>query len=46
MYSKNNERKSVFVERYIGTLKSKIHRFLKSVYIDDLNDIVEEYNST
>ena len=50
MYSTNNEGKSVVVERFIRTLKSKIYKHMtsisKNVYIDKLNDIVDEYNNT
>ena len=50
MYSTNNEGKSVVAERFIRTLKSKIYKHmtsvLKNVYIDKLNDIVDEYNNT
>ena len=49
MYSTNNEGKSVVDERFITTLKSKIYKYmtsiLKNVYIDKLNDIVDEYNN-
>ena len=49
MYSTNNEGKSVVVERFIRTLKSKIYKYMtsisKNVYIDKLDDIVEEYNN-
>ena len=47
MYSPNNERKSVVAERFI---RSKIYKYMtsisKNVYIDKLDDIVDEYNST
>ena len=50
MYSTHNEGKSVVAERYIRTLKSKIYKYMtpisKSVYIDKLDDIVDEYNNT
>ena len=48
MYSTNNERKSVVAERFIRTLKSKIYKYMtsKNVYIDKLDDIVNEYNNT
>ena len=50
MYSTNNEGKSVVAERFIRTLKSKIYKYMtsisKNVYIDKLNDIVNEYNNT
>ena len=50
MYSTHNEGKSVAAERFITTLKSKIYKYMtsisKSVYIDKLDDIVNEYNNT
>ena len=50
MYSTNDEGKSVFAERFIRTLKSKICKHMtaisKNVYIDKLDDIVDEYNNT
>ena len=50
MYSTHNEGKSVVVERFIRTLKSKISKYMtsisKNVYIDKLDDIVDEYNNT
>ena len=50
MYSANNEGKSVVAERFIRTLKSKIYKYMtsisKNVYIDKLDDIVDEYNNT
>ena len=50
MYSTQNEGKSVVVERFIRTLKSKIHKYMtsisKNLYIDKLDDIVDEYNNT
>ena len=50
MYSIHNEGKSVVAERFIRTLKTKIHRYMisisKKVYIDKLDDIVNEYNNT
>ena len=49
MYSTNNEGKSVVVERFIRTLKSKIYKHMTSiskyVYIDKLNAIVNKYNN-
>ena len=49
MYSTNNEGKSVVAERFIRTLKSKIYKHMtsisKNVYIDTLDDIVNEYNN-
>ena len=48
MYSTNNEGKSVIVERFIRTLKNKIYKYMTSVsknlYIDELDDIIKEYN--
>ena len=50
MYSTHNEEKSVIAERYIRTLKAKIYKYMtsisKNVYIDKLDDIVNEYNNT
>ena len=50
MYSIHNEGKSVVVERFIETLKNKIYKYMtsvsKDVYIDKLDDIVNEYNNT
>ena len=50
MYSTHNEGKSVVAERFIRTLKSKIYKYMtsisKNVYIDKLDDIVNEYNNT
>ena len=50
MYSTNNEGKSVVAERFIRTLKSKIYKYMtsvsKNVYINKLDDIVDEYNNT
>ena len=50
MYSTHNERKSVVAERFIRTLKSKIYKYMtsisKNVYIDKLDDIVDECNNT
>ena len=49
MYSTHNEGKSVVVERFIRTLKSKIYKLMtqisKNVYIDKLDDIADEYNN-
>ena len=48
MHSKRNERKFVVAERFIRTLKNKIYKYmtsiLKNVYIDKLDDIVNDYN--
>ena len=50
MYSTHNEGKSVVAERFIRTLKNKIYKHMtavsKNVYIDKLDDIVNEYNET
>ena len=50
MYSTNNEGKSVVAERFIKTLKSRIYKYMtsisKNVYINKLDDIVDEYNNT
>ena len=49
MYSTHNEGKSVVPERFIRTLKSKIYKYMtsisKNVYIDKLDDIVDEYKN-
>ena len=50
MHSIHNEGKSVVGERFIRTLKNKIYKCMtaisKIVYIDKLDDIVNEYNNT
>ena len=50
MYSIHNEGKSVVAEEFIRTLKTKIYKYMtaisKNVYIDKLNDMVNEYNNT
>ena len=50
MYSANNDGKSVVVERFIRTIRNKIYKHMtsisKNVYIDKLDDIVNEYNNT
>ena len=50
MYSTHKEGKSVVAERFIRTLKNKIYKYMtsisKNVYIDKLDDIVNEYNNT
>ena len=50
MYSAHNEGKSVVAERFIRTIKSKIYKHMtsisKNVYIDKLDDIVNEYINT
>ena len=50
MYSTHNEGKSVVVERFIRILKRKIYKYItsisKNVYMDELDDIVNEYNNT
>ena len=49
MYSTHNEGKSVVAERFIITLKKKICKYMtlrsKNVYIDKLDDTVNEYNT-
>ena len=49
MYSIHSEGKSVVAERFIRTLKTKIYKYMtsisKNVYIDKLDDIVNEYNN-
>ena len=50
MYLIHNEGKSVVAERFIRTLENKIYKYMtaisKNVYIDKLDDIVNEYNNT
>ena len=50
MYLIHNEAKSVVAEKLITTLKTKIYKYmtsvLKKVYINKLDDIVDEYNNT
>ena len=50
MYSIRSEGRFVVAERFIRTLKTKIEKYMtsisKSVYIDKLVDIVNEYNNT
>ena len=50
MYSIHNEGKSVVAERFIRTLKTKIYKYMtsisKNVYVNKLDDIVNEYNNT
>ena len=49
-YSTKNEEKSVVAERFIRTLKRKIYKHMttvsKNMYIEKLDDIVNEYNNT
>ena len=46
----NDEGKSIVTERFIRTLKSKVHKYItsvsKNVHIGKLDDIVNKYNST
>ena len=50
MYSIHNEGKSIVAERFIRTLMTKIYKYItsvsKNVYIDKLDDIVDEYNNS
>ena len=50
MCSTHNEGKCIVAKRFIRTLKNKICRYKistsKNVYIDKLDDIVNEYNNT
>ena len=50
MYSIHHQGKSVVAERFIRTLTTKIYKYMtslsKNVYIDQLDDIVNEYNNT
>ena len=49
IYSTHNERKSVVAEGFIRALKNKIYNRItsisKNMYIDKLDDIVNEYNN-
>ena len=49
MYSVHNEGKSVVAERFIRTLKTKMYKYMtsisKNVYINKLDDILNEYNN-
>ena len=50
MYSTHNEWNSVVAEKFMGTLKNKIYKYMtsvsKNIYIDKLDDIVKRYNNT
>ena len=50
MYSIHNEGKSAVAERLIRTLKTRIYKYMtaisKNLYIDKLNDIVDDCNNT
>ena len=50
MYSAHNEGKSAVPERFIGTLKNKVHKYMtsipKNVYIDKVDDLVNKCNNT
>ena len=50
MYSTYNEGKSVVAERFMRTLKNKLHKQMtatgKNVYYDVLDDVVNKYNNT
>ena len=50
MYSIHNEKNYVVTKRFIRTLKAKMYKYMtsisKNVYIDKLDDIVNEYNNT
>ena len=50
MHSTHNERGSVVAKRIIRPSKNKIYKYMTSlsenVYIDKLDDIVNEYNNT
>ena len=49
MYSIHNEEKFVVTERFIRRMKNKIYKYMtstsKNVYIDKLDDIVDEYKN-
>ena len=50
MHSIHNEGKPVAAERFIRTLKTKIYKYMtlisKNLYIDKLDDTVNEYKNT
>ena len=50
MYSIHNDGKSVVIERFIRTLKTKINKYMttisKNVYIDKLANVVNECNNS
>ena len=50
MHLIHNEGKSVIAERFIRTLQTKIYKYMtlvsKNVYIDKLDDMMDEYNNT
>ena len=50
MYLSHNEGKPVIAERFIKTLKNKVYKCAtsvsKNIYIDKLDDIVNQYNNT
>ena len=50
IYSTHNEGKPVVAKRFIRTLKNKIKKYMtsisKNVFVDKLDDIVNEYNNT
>ena len=48
VHSTHNKGKFVVAERFIRTLKPKIYKYMTStyVYIDKLDEIVNEYNNT
>ena len=49
MYSTYNEGKSVVAERFIRTIKTKIHKYMtaisKNIYYNVLDNIVNKYNN-
>ena len=50
MHSTHNEGKADVAERFIRTLKNKIYKYMtaisENVYIDKLEDIVNEYSNS
>ena len=50
IYSTHNEEKSIAAERFIRTLKNKIHKYMtsisKNLYIYKSDDMVNKYNNT
>ena len=50
MYSTHKERKAIVAEIFMRTLKNKIYKYiisiLRKVFIDTVDDIVDEYKNT
>ena len=50
MFSTHNVGKSVVADKFIGTLKNKINKYMtsksKNMHIDKLDNIADKYNNT